>query len=221
MWCTPARRRALAAAGLIHVRHVGVPHEMDHLGLTHHVGPTQLAISDNEQWTASLNVLIQGTLTRDLGERLGYDHVVAIDALPLVSHPDPQQPGTAAPPQTTLDLDFVALSADERCGITAQVNWTWSVPNGATRHGTAQLSAPAAGCPDGLAAGLSSVLGDLADQLALQLTHPLTPLPVCLSCQSLDNYCHGNYCLGHGNGRSLCPKRAGGRVGGCLQSGDL
>jgi uncharacterized lipoprotein YmbA len=152
---------APAAALLIHVRHVGVPHEIDHLGLTHHVGPTQLAISDNEQWTASLNVLIQGTLTRDLGERLGYDHVVATDALPVVSHP--------APTQTTLDLDFVALSADERCGITAQVNWTWSDPNGAARHGTAQLSAPATGCPNGLPTALSAVLGDLADQLALQL----------------------------------------------------
>jgi uncharacterized lipoprotein YmbA len=156
--------RAADSAVLIHVRHVGVPHEMDHLGLTHHVGPTQLAISDNDQWTASLNVLIQGTLTRDLGERLGYDHVVATDALPAVSHP--------AAPQTTLDLDFVALSADERCGITAQVNWSWSLPNGAARHGTAQLSAPAAGCPNGLPAALSRVLGDLADQLALQLVTP-------------------------------------------------
>jgi len=162
-----------AAAGLlIHVRHVGVPHEMDHLGLTHHVGPTQLAISDNDQWTASLNVLIQGTLTRDLGERLGYDHVVAIDALPVVSHPDPAQRPTAATPQTTLDLDFVALSADERCDIAAQVNWTWSVPNGPARHGTAQLLAPAAGCPHGLPAALSTALGDLADQLVLQLAIP-------------------------------------------------
>jgi len=165
---TPAR--ATAAALLVHVRHVGVPHEMDHLGLTHHVGPTQLAISDNEQWTASLNVLIQGTLTRDLGERLGYDHVVATDALPVVSRPDPH--AAAAAPQSTLDLDFVALSADERCGVTAQVNWSWSVPNGATRHGTAQLSAPATGCPNGLPAALSTVLGDLADQLALQLATP-------------------------------------------------
>jgi uncharacterized lipoprotein YmbA len=165
-----AAARAPASALLVHVRHVGVPHEMDHLGLTHHVSPTQLAISDNDQWTASLNVLIQGTLTRDLGERLGYDHVVATDALPVVSRPDPG--GTAAAPQTTLDLDFVALSADERCGITAQVNWSWSVPTGATRHGTAQLSAPATGCPNGLPTALSTALGDLADQLALQLATP-------------------------------------------------
>ncbi len=72
---------------LIRVRHVDLPHEIDRLGLTHHLGPTELAISDTERWTAPLNVLIQGTLTRDLGERLGYEHVVAIDALALAPHP--------------------------------------------------------------------------------------------------------------------------------------
>jgi uncharacterized lipoprotein YmbA len=148
---------------LIRVRHVSVPHEMDHLGLTHHVGPTQLAISDNDQWTAPLNVLIQAAITRDLGERLGYEQVVAVDALPV----------TSSPPQTqaTLDLDFVSLAADEACGITAQVNWSLAVPNGAARRGSAHLSAPApAGCPGGLSTALSNALGDLADQLVPQLT---------------------------------------------------
>lgn len=147
-----------AKALLIHVRHVGLPHEMDHLGLTHHVGPTQLAISDYDQWTAPLGVLIQGTVTRDLGARLGYEHVVAADALPLG--------GT----QTTLDLDFVLLSADETCGISAQVNWTMTVPGQAARRGTARLGAAGAGCPAGLPSALSSALGDLADQLLAPLT---------------------------------------------------
>jgi uncharacterized lipoprotein YmbA len=147
---------------LIRVRHVSVPHEMDHLGLTHHVGATQLAISDNDQWTAPLNVLIQGTITRDLGERLGYEQVVAVDALPVTSLPKTQ---------ATLDLDFVSLAADDACGITAQVNWSLAVPNGAARRGSAHLSAPApAGCPGGLSTALSNALGDLADQLASQLT---------------------------------------------------
>jgi uncharacterized lipoprotein YmbA len=145
---------------LIRVRHVSLPHEMDHLGLTHHVGPTQLAISDNDQWTAPLNVLIQGTITGDLGERLGYGQVVAADALPVI-------PSRAA----NLDLDFVALSADDSCGISAQVNWTLSVPGGATRRGSAQVSAPAVGgCPVGLPSALSTALGQLADQLVPQLT---------------------------------------------------
>jgi uncharacterized lipoprotein YmbA len=148
---------------LIRVRHVSVPHEMDHLGLTHQLGPTQLTISDNDQWTAPLNVLIQGTMTRDLGERLGYAQVVAADALPAASHPDAQ---------ATLDLDFVSLAADGTCGITAQVNWTLSAPKG-VRRGSAHLSAPAAaGCPSGLPAALSTALGDLADQLVPPLTAP-------------------------------------------------
>ena len=147
---------------LIRVRHVSVPHEMDHLGLTHHVGPTQLAISDNDQWTASLNVLIQGAITRDLGERLGYEQVVAVDALPVTS---------PAKTQATLDLDFVSLAADEACGITAEVNWSLAVPNGAARRGSAHLSAPAPeSCPGGLSTALSNALGDLADQLVPQLT---------------------------------------------------
>ena len=147
-----------ASALLIRVRHVSLPHEMDHLGLTHHVGPTQLAISDNDQWTAPLNVLIQGTITRDLGERLGYAQVVAADALPGAS-------------PANLDLDFVSLAADGSCGITAQVNWTLSIPQGATRRGSAQLSAPAtASCPGGLPTALSTALGELADQLVPQLT---------------------------------------------------
>jgi len=152
---------------LIRVRHVGVPHEMDHLGLTHQVGPTQLTISDNDQWTAPLDVLIQGTITRDLGERLGYEQVVAADALPVASHPA----GQAALNPANLDLDFVSLAADDGCGITAQVNWTLSIPNGATRRGSAHLSAPAAaGCPSGLPTALSTALGDLADQLVPHLT---------------------------------------------------
>jgi uncharacterized lipoprotein YmbA len=147
---------------LIHVRHVSVPHEMDHLGLTHHVGATQLAISDNDQWTAPLSVLIQGTITRDLGERLGYEQVVAVDALAVTS---------PSRMQATLDLDFVSLAADESCGITAQVNWSLAVPNGTARRGSVHLSAPApAGCPGGLSTALSNALGDLADQLVPQLT---------------------------------------------------
>ncbi|MEJ0008746.1 MAG: ABC-type transport auxiliary lipoprotein family protein [Steroidobacteraceae bacterium] len=146
---------------LIHVRHVGVPHEIDHLGLTHHLGPTQLAVSDNDQWTAPLSVLIQGTITQDLGARLGYEHVVAADA--------PSVPARNST-QTALDLDFVSLSAGDTCGITAQVNWTLSAANGTSRHGTAQLSAPGATCPTALPAALSAALGDLADQLVRQIT---------------------------------------------------
>jgi uncharacterized lipoprotein YmbA len=145
-----------APALLIHVRHVGLPPEIDHLGLTHHTSPTQLAISDSEQWSAPLNVLIQGTMTRDLGARLGYPHVVAVDALPVGS-------------PSALDLDFVFLSADDTCAVSAQVNWTLSVPNGAARRGTAHLAAPASGCPAGLPSALSAALGELADQVVAQL----------------------------------------------------
>jgi uncharacterized lipoprotein YmbA len=156
---------------LIRVRHVSLPHEMDHLGLTHHVGPTQLAISDNDQWTAPLNVLIQGTITGDLGERLGYEQVVAADALPVVAS---RSTAPATTPATlnsaNLDLDFVTLDADDTCGITAQVNWTLSVPGAATRRGSAHVSAPAlGGCPAGLPSALSTALGELADQLVPQL----------------------------------------------------
>ena len=155
------------APRLLRVRHVSLPHEMDHLGLTHHVGPTQLMISDNDQWTAPLNILIQGTITRDLGERLGYEHVVAADALPVTAHADTQ----INPDVLNLDLDFVALAADDGCEISAQVNWTVSGPTGVTRRGSAHLSAPAtAACPGGLPPALSTALGDLADQLVLPLT---------------------------------------------------
>jgi len=66
----------------------------------------------------------------------------------------------------------VNLSADDSCAIGAQVNWTLSVPDAATRRGTTVLMAPATGCPAGLAAALSAALGDLADQLVPQLTSP-------------------------------------------------
>ncbi|HEY6457080.1 MAG TPA: ABC-type transport auxiliary lipoprotein family protein [Steroidobacteraceae bacterium] len=160
-----------ARAILIRVRHVSLPREMDHLGLTHQLGPTQLAISDNDQWTAPLGVLIQGTITRDLGERLGYAQVIGADALPVARHPDAQATSQAAPDVSNLDLDFVSLAADGSCAITAQVNWTLAGPAGEMRRGSAHLAAPApAGCPAGLPAALSAALGDLADQLIPQLT---------------------------------------------------
>ncbi len=146
-------------AGLLHVRHISLPHEMDRLGLTHHAGATQLTISDTDQWSAPLTQLIQGTLTRDLGARLGFDHVVAPDALN----------GARTSNEAVLDLDFLTLSADETCGIDAQVNWTLSWPSGPAR-GTLHLMAPGTGCPAGLAMALSTALGELADQLAPQLS---------------------------------------------------
>jgi uncharacterized lipoprotein YmbA len=161
---------ALLSAMLIHVRHVSLPPEMDHRGLTHHQGSTRLVISDTDEWSAPLGTLIQATVTRDLGERLGYDHVLAPDVQPVAPHPDPEKRGTRSSSQANLDLDFVNLSADDSCGISAQVNWTLSVPDGAARRGTTLLMAPANACPSGLAAALSAALGDLADQLAKQLT---------------------------------------------------
>ena len=149
-------------ANLLHIRHLSVPHEMDHLGLTHHLGATQLAISDTDQWSAPLTDLIQGTLTRDLGARLGFDHVLAADALP----------SAAGNTVAALDLDFVTLSADDGCAIETQVNWTLSVPAIPARRGTVHLMAPANSCPAGLPAALSAALADLADALALQLRAP-------------------------------------------------
>ncbi len=160
----------LPSTMLIHVRHVSVPHELDHLGLTHQLGPTQLAISENDQWSAPLTALIQGTMTRDLGERLGYDHVAAPDAQPVAPHSGPQVPASVVSPEAALDLDFVVLSADGTCGITAQVNWTFSVPSWPMRRGTVHLMAAASGCPAGLPTALSAALGDLADQLRLPLS---------------------------------------------------
>lgn len=160
----------LLSATLIHVRHISLPPEMDHRGLTHHQGPTRLTISDADQWSAPLADLIQATVTRDLGERLGYDHILAPAAQPTAPHPDPEQRGTRGSSQANLDLDFVSLSADDSCGITAEVNWTLSINNGAARRGSTKVAAPAAGCPAGLASALSAALGDLADQLARQLT---------------------------------------------------
>ncbi len=151
---TPATRTsAVLGATLIRVRHISLPPEMDHRGLTHHQAPTQLTIAEADQWSAPLGELIQATLTGDLGERLGYEHVLTSGSSPA-----------------NLDLEFVVLSADDRCAITAQVNWTLSVPNGAARRGTTHLMAPAASCPAGLPAALSTALGELADQLAGQLT---------------------------------------------------
>jgi uncharacterized lipoprotein YmbA len=144
----------------IRIRHISVPPEMDHRGLTHHQGATQITISESEQWSAPLPELIQGALTRDLGERLGYEQVVAPAAQPVSSG------------QASLDLDFVALAADDSCAITAQVNWILTVPNGTPQHGTTHLMAAATGCPAGLPAALSAALGDLADQLARQLSLP-------------------------------------------------
>lgn len=154
---------------LVRIRHVGVPHEMDHLGLTHRAGATQLAVSDHDQWSAPLNVLIQATMIRDLGARLGYEHVLAADALPV--------PASSAPDHSiTVDLDFVSLVADDRCSLTAEVNWTVSAANTPARRGTAKLASGASGCPAGLPLALSSALGTLADQLIPSLiTLPASP----------------------------------------------
>ncbi len=44
---TPVPHRTLPAP--LRIRHVSLPHDMDHLGLTHHVGPTEVVISDDDQ----------------------------------------------------------------------------------------------------------------------------------------------------------------------------
>ena len=168
---TPASPAHPGAAVLIHVRRIDVPAEMDHRGLTHHLGPTRLAVSDSDQWSAPLTDLIRGALTRDLGERLGFEHIAAAQ-VGAARVGVAQAGGTPGSSPAFLDLDFVALSADDACGVDAQINWTLSVLNGATRHGTAHLTAPATACPSGLPAALSAVLGELTDQLAQQLSSP-------------------------------------------------
>jgi uncharacterized lipoprotein YmbA len=154
---------AHATAARIRVRHVSLPPEIDHRGLTHHLGPNQLTVSDADQWSAPLADLIQGTVTRDLGQRLGFEQVVAPASLAAGSQPDLAQ--------ASLDLDFVALSADATCAITAQVNWTLSRPAAAVQRGTLVAAAPASACPSGLPGALSTALGVLTDQLV-----PLLPV---------------------------------------------
>lgn len=168
----PANSAAAATSLQIHVRHIGLPPEVDHRGLTHSTGAHELAISDSDQWGAPLATLIQGTLSADLGARLGYEHVVAPAALPVTPPATPDRRGMRPEGPASLDVDFLKLTADSGCGVEAQVNWSLSAANVVVRHGSVHLTAPATTCPAGLPAALSTALSDFADQLSQQLTAP-------------------------------------------------
>ena len=132
-----------------------------------HVGPTQLAISDNDpQWTAPLNILtVQGIdharpgcaarVRARRGRRCSAGRRAYQDT------PGQSGSGLRGPGRRRQLWNHRAGELESLSG-----------PKGATRRrSSAHLAALAtAPCPDGLPTALSNALGDLADQLVPQLT---------------------------------------------------
>ena len=72
---SPASTPAPASAALlIHVRHVGLPREMDHLGLTHHIGPTHLPAALAILDAGAVHQFAIHPLSQDLTPELHLNH---------------------------------------------------------------------------------------------------------------------------------------------------
>jgi uncharacterized lipoprotein YmbA len=138
------------------VSEVHVPPSLDRREMVRRTGPNTDDVSGEDRWTAPLGDMIRSVLSQDLATRLPKEKLVLPDA--------------PAPPHTSQLVVSIARFGSDGNGKVA-LDGSWSV-TGET-DGTPALrrdfsltaESPAAG-PDGQAAAMSRLLGELATRIA-------------------------------------------------------
>lgn len=155
---------SLADGAPIAVGTVRLPDALDRLEVTRRAGPNRLKVEDYDRWAASLDQLTRHALALDLAQRLPAGAIVTPD--------DP-----AAPPETRLlTLDVTRFEGDEGGNVALDLRWTLTDGKATVvsreesiRVGGAGSSSSGHGI-DGMAAGMSQALAQLADRIAAVLT---------------------------------------------------
>ena len=147
----------------VRVDQVKIPSVLDRPEIVSEYAAGQLKVDDFNHWGAPLGQLLRTSLAADLAARVPVPAVIPAEG--------PKPTGTIG---LSIDILTVGTGAD---GMAMDVVWTETRP-AADAAGkptivahSARLSAPeAAVTPSGYAAGLSRMMGELADRMVAELT---------------------------------------------------
>ena len=146
----------------VRVDQVKIPSVLDRPEIINEYAAGQLKVDDFNHWGAPLGQLLRSSLAADLAARVPAPAVVPAEG--------PKPTGTIG-----LSIDILAVGTGSE-GMTMDVVWTETRPADDTTgkptsvaHST-RLSAPeSAATPAGYAAGLSRMIGELADRMVAEL----------------------------------------------------
>ena len=145
----------------VRIDQVKIPSVLDRPEIVSEYAAGQLKVDDFNQWGAPLGQLLRASLASDLAAR--------VPARAVVPAEGPKPVGTIG---LSVDILAVGTGAD---GMTMDVVWTETRPADVTGKPTsvahsARLSAPdPTATPAGYAAGLSRMIGELADRMVAEL----------------------------------------------------
>jgi uncharacterized lipoprotein YmbA len=139
----------------IGVRNVGIPGDLDQNNLAHPGDAYQLNPYANDLWAAPLASMLQTVMVQDLGQRLPGDTVL--------------QDGGAigAAPDVYVELQVLRFVPDASGNVTLQAQiGTRLVSSQDFKLQDFTATAPGGNTPEGLAAAMSTLWGQLADAAA-------------------------------------------------------
>jgi hypothetical protein len=153
---TPPARPSVAALTVpVQLDAVHIPASLDRPQVVTQIGANRVAVHDLDQWASPLGEMMRRTLAQDLLSRLPQGQFVLPDA--------PRPVGVRG-----LVVDVLQLQAEPDGQVVMQASWTLMAPGTSTAALTrdVQLTASAGPGPEGAAAAMSQILGQLADQIA-------------------------------------------------------
>jgi hypothetical protein len=153
---TPPSRHATAEVAMapIQLNAVHIPPALDRPQVVTQLGANRLDVHDFDQWASPLGEMMRRTLAQDLLARLPQGTFILPDA------PRPQ--GIRG-----LVVDVLQIDAAPGGQVTLVASWTLLGPGAArpTLIRNVQLTANAGPGPQGTAAAMSQLLGQLADEI--------------------------------------------------------
>jgi uncharacterized lipoprotein YmbA len=155
----PAAAAVAAATAPIQLDAVHIPPALDRPQVVTQLGANRLDVHDFDQWASPLGEMMRRTLAQDLLTRLPEGEFILPDA------PRPQ--GVRG-----LVVDVLEIDATPGGRVTLEASWSLMTA-GTTRPAlirNVQLSADAGPGPQGTAAAMSQLLGQLADQIVEGVT---------------------------------------------------
>jgi uncharacterized lipoprotein YmbA len=135
---------------------VHVPPSLDRRQMVSRTGVNQVSISETNQWSAPIDIMMRNVLAQDLVARLPKDKVILPEA------PAPES-------STSLVVSVSRFAADPTGTIDFSGSWSL-LRNGETlRERQFEFRRGQANDPDSTAAVMSELLGELADRIAISL----------------------------------------------------
>jgi uncharacterized lipoprotein YmbA len=154
----PAAAAASPAGDPLKIDAVHIPPALDRSSLVRGESGNQLEISSEDRWAGDLGEMIRRVLTQDLASRLPSGMVIA--------------PESPAPPSARgIVVDILTFQPQSGGELVLDADWTLlqGTQSNPVLRRSVHLTATAAPSAQGEAAAMSTLLGQLADEMAAQI----------------------------------------------------